>query len=131
MDFNGIVLARILRNVKTCARAETENHMNQSYSFNQLSIFLHAPAKSGVYLLRTSARCIYVGETENLRKTLLAHLHGDSPWISLWAPTQFSFELCSEASRIQVKSELTARLRPVLGNHEHSISSSELGAAAL
>ena len=105
--------------------------MKQSYSFNQLSIFLHAPAKSGVYLLRTSARCIYVGETENLRKTLLAHLHGDSPWISLWAPTQFSFDLCSEASRIQAKNELSIRLRPVLGNHEHLMLTPELSAVAL
>jgi len=105
--------------------------MKQSYSFNQLAIFLHAPAKSGVYLLRTSSRCIYVGETENIRKSLLSHLHGDDPWITLWAPTQFSFELCSEASRSQRQTQLSARLQPVVGNHAPAMPGSGLSAAAL
>ena len=103
--------------------------MKQSYSFNQLSIFLHAPAKSGIYLLRTSARCIYVGETENIRKSLLSHLHGDDPWITLWAPTQFSFELCRETSRAQRQSQLSARLQPVVGHHVSAMPASGLSAA--
>jgi hypothetical protein len=105
--------------------------MNQSYSFTQLSIFLHAPAKSGVYLLRTSARCVYVGETENIRKSLLAHLHGDIPWITVWAPSRFSFELCSDASRTQLKDQLSARLQPVIGNHDRAMAAPGLSAAAL
>jgi hypothetical protein len=105
--------------------------MKQSYSFNQLSIFLHAPAKSGLYLLRTSARCIYVGETDNIRKSLLAHLRGDIPWITLWAPSHFSFELCREASRILRMSQLAAKLQPVIGNHKPATSVSELSVSAL
>ena len=105
--------------------------MNQSYSFTQLSIFLHVPAKSGVYLLRTSARCIYVGETENLRKSLLAHLHGDIPWITVWAPSCFSFELSSDDSRAQLKDQLTARLQPVIGNHDRAMAAPDWTTAAL
>ena len=105
--------------------------MDESYSFSQLSIFLYAPAKSGVYLLRTSARCVYVGETENIRKSLLAHLRGDIPWITVWAPSRFSFELCSDGSRAQLKNKLSAQLQPVIGNHDHPVAVSELRAAAL
>jgi hypothetical protein len=105
--------------------------MKQSHSFNQLSIFLHAPAKSGVYLLRTSARCVYVGETENIRKSLLAHLHGDSPWINLWAPSGFSFELCSDESRVQLKNKLSVQLRPAVGHHDCAVAIPDLSGVAL
>jgi hypothetical protein len=105
--------------------------MKQSHPFNQLSIFLHAPAKSGVYLLRTSARCVYVGETENIRKSLLAHLYGDSPWITLWAPSGFSFELCSDESRAQRKNKLSAQLQPVIGHHDGAMATPDLSAVAL
>ena len=86
----------------------------KSYSFTRLSIHLHAPAKSGVYYLHNSARCIYVGEAENIRHALLAHLQGDIPWITVWAPTGFSFELCSETLRFQKRNELTMLFRPAV-----------------
>jgi hypothetical protein len=105
--------------------------MNQSYSFNQLSIFLHAPAKAGVYLLHTSARCIYVGETDNIRKSLIAHLQGDIPWITVWAPGRFSFELCNDGSRTQLKNQLTARLQPVVGNRDRVMEVPDWSTAAL
>ena len=105
--------------------------MNQNYAFTPLSIILHAPAKSGVYLLRTSARCIYVGETENLRKSLLAHLRGDIPWITVWAPSRFSFALCSDESKTQLKNQLTAGLQPVIGNHLGAMAAPDWTTAAL
>jgi predicted GIY-YIG superfamily endonuclease len=89
--------------------------ITHSYSFTHLSIMLHAPAQSGVYLLRTSSRCIYVGDTDDLRKTLLAHLRGDIPWITLWAPRRFSFIACSERQRADLKAEAIERWRPVIG----------------
>ncbi len=100
------------------------NWIRNSYSFAAVSIFLHAPAKPGIYLLRTSARCIYIGESENIRKSLLAHLHGDLPWITLWAPSRFSFELCADASRSELKNRLVARLQPVIGFHNGAIAKS-------
>ena len=105
--------------------------MNQSYSFTQLSIFLHTPAKSGVYLLHTPGRCIYIGETENLRKSLLAHFYGDIPWISVWAPSGFSFELCTDESRTQLKDQLTARLQPVISNPGSAVAAADWTTAAL
>ncbi|MGE5302050.1 MAG: hypothetical protein ACM3TN_01895 [Alphaproteobacteria bacterium] len=102
-----------------------------SYSFTHLSIVLHAPARPGIYLLRTSARCIYIGETENIRKSLLAYLHGDDPWITVWAPSRFSFKLCSDASRTQLRDQLSVRLQPVIPNHDRAMAVPELNAAAL
>jgi hypothetical protein len=88
----------------------------KSYSFNGLSIRLYAPAQSGVYYLHNSARCIYVGEAENIRRALLGHLQGDIPWITVWAPTGFCCELCPETSRVQKRNELAMRFRPALKN---------------
>jgi hypothetical protein len=87
---------------------------SKSYSFTQFSILLHAPAKAGLYHLHTTARCIYVGEAENIRQTLLAHLRGDIPWITVWDPTGFSFELCSDSSRVERKKELASKLNPAV-----------------
>ncbi len=104
------------------------NWIRSSYSFTQLSIILHAPARAGIYLLRTSARCIYVGESENVRKSLLAHLHGDNPWITVWAPSRFSFELCPNGSKTELKNELQARLLPVISERNHTADSAHLSA---
>ena len=104
------------------------NWILNSYSFAQLSIVVHAPARPGIYLLRTSARCIYIGETENIRKSLLAHLHGDNPWITVWAPSRFPFELCPNGAKTELKNELLARLQPVISERNHAVESAHLGA---
>jgi GIY-YIG catalytic domain-containing protein len=88
---------------------------SKSHSFTQISIFLKAPAKPGVYALYTSTRCIYVGETENLRETLYDHLKGASPWITVWDPSNFSFQLwADDTSRIERKNQLVMELQPAV-----------------
>jgi hypothetical protein len=88
---------------------------SKDHSFTQLSIFLKAPAKPGVYALYTSTRCIYVGESENLRESLYRHLKGDSPWIIVWDPSNFSFELWADCgSRIERKNQLVMELQPAI-----------------
>jgi hypothetical protein len=89
----------------------------KNYSFNGLSIRLHAPAASGVYYLHNSARCIYVGEAENIRRALLSHLQGDIPWITVWDPSGFCFELCPEAVRVEKKKNLIMRFGPAVKDH--------------
>jgi hypothetical protein len=86
----------------------------KSYSFNGLSVRLHAPAASGVYYLHNSARCIYVGEAENIRRALLGHLQGDIPCITVWDPSGFCFELCPETVRVGKKNNLTMRFGPAI-----------------
>lgn len=107
------------------------NWISNSYSFAQFSIVLHAPARPGIYLLRTSARCIYIGETENIRKSLLAHVHGDNPWITVWAPSRFSFALCPNGTKTELRNELVARLQPVISGRNHVADAAHLSAATL
>ncbi len=91
------------------------NWIRKSHAFNELSVLLQAPAKSGIYLLQTSNRCIYIGESDNVRKSLLAHLHGDLPWITVWSPSRFCFELCPDSSRAALRDQLVEQLQPVIG----------------
>jgi hypothetical protein len=86
----------------------------KSYFLTQLSILLSAPAKPAVYGLHTSDRWIFIGETENLRETLQKYLEGDSPWISVWAPTGFCFELWADEPRLDRKDQLVTALRPMI-----------------
>jgi hypothetical protein len=88
----------------------------KSYSFTQLSIFLQVPAKSGIYALHNSTRCIYVGETDNLRKTLQQHLRGDNPWITLWEPNGVYVEPWPEGERQERKNRLVSEFNPILGD---------------
>jgi GIY-YIG catalytic domain len=93
---------------------------SKSYSFTQLGIFLNVPSKSGIYLLHNSSRCIYIGESTNLRKALQEHFRGDTPWITVWNPTGFSFELCSENVRTARKAQLIDELLPIITNAHSS-----------
>jgi len=86
----------------------------KSYAFNQISIFLHAPATSGIYVLHNPTRCLLVGETKNIRRQLLGHLQGDHPLITLWNPSGFCFETCSETLRLNRKRELALQFQPVI-----------------
>ena len=98
----------------------------RSYSFNQLSILLHAPAKSGVYLLHNSVRCLYIGEAENIRQCLLERTRSDDPSITVLDPNGFSFELQSEASKVERKNQLIAEYQPAIENWDGSANDASL-----
>lgn len=85
-----------------------------SYPFTQLSVFLQVPAKPGVYALHNFTRCIYIGDTDNLRKALKRHIRGDNPWVSLWEPSGVYFELWPETGRYERKVHLITEFQPLL-----------------
>jgi hypothetical protein len=87
----------------------------RSHSFTQLSIFLQVPAKSGVYVLHNFTRCIYIGESDNLRNTLQQHLRGDNPWISLWEPSGVYFEIWPKSDRRERKNHLINEIPDFIG----------------
>ena len=93
----------------------------KSFSFTHLSIFLHAPAKPGIYLLHTAIRCVHIAETDNIRQSLLGHLRGDVPWITVWDPTGFSFELWPNVLRTERKNQLISHLQPVVQDSDHVV----------
>jgi hypothetical protein len=94
---------------------------NKSYSFTYFSIFLHAPAKPGIYAIHSENRLIYVGESENIRESLQRHLQGENPWVSVWEPSGFCYEVCLDQSRITRKEQLVAQLRPVVTDHVNAL----------
>jgi len=86
----------------------------KSYSFNELSILLNAPAKSGVYQLHNSSRCLYIGYSDNIRQTLLQHRCGDNSTFIPFDPDGFSFELHPDASRAWRKDRLNSEFEPAI-----------------
>jgi hypothetical protein len=86
----------------------------KSYSFNRLSILFHAPAKPGIYYLHNGRRCIYINDSENIRKSLCHDIKGENPWMVLWAPNAFFYEECSEAARVEKRNKLILQFRPVI-----------------
>ena len=86
----------------------------KSYSLNRLSVFLHAPAKSGVYLLHNSCRCLYIGDSDNIRRSLLQHMRGDHAAIAVFDPDGFSFELQPDASRARRRDQVSSEFEPAV-----------------
>jgi hypothetical protein len=88
-----------------------ENHGNRS--FNHVSIGRNAPAASGVYGLSDSQQWLYVGETSDIQRELLKHLHQPSAFLKGHNPSGFTFELSPPESRIARQSQLVAELEPI------------------
>src|SRR5258708_34346720 len=82
------------------------------FLFQRESILQNAPESSGVYGL-FSAFWIYIGEAENLRARLLAHLCGDDPSICRFQPSGFAFELASPKDRRLRNEKLIRELQPL------------------
>ena len=80
--------------------------------FKAASVQRDAPASSGVYGLSNAGGWIYIGETDNIRARLLAHLQENDPTLRDKKPTGFSFELCHSQNRHARQSQLIVELHP-------------------
>lgn len=69
------------------------------------------PALSGVYGISNAGEWIYIGETDNLLATLLAHLQRPNPRIEP-QPTGFVFEICDRAMRPERHNRLVTEYKP-------------------
>ena len=85
---------------------------NRGYSYNENSISKRAPSASGVYAIFREGLWIYIGETDDIRGRLFAHLKGDNQCIRKYRPTGFSFELCAPGERTARYHELVSDLSP-------------------
>ncbi len=83
------------------------------YTFSHISVQKNAPASSGVYGLSNAREWIFVGETDNIRATLLRHLEETHAPLLERAPTGFSFELCAPYNRPARHERLTQEYDPV------------------
>ncbi len=83
-----------------------------SYQFSRTSILLNAPQEPGIYVLQADTTWIYVGETENIRAQLVAHLDGDNLCITMHSTLRFSYELVPSVIRTWRRDDLIKAYRP-------------------
>lgn len=84
----------------------------RGFTFSPESISKSAPAASGVYAIFREGLWIYIGETDNIRGRLRAHLTGNDRCMARYLPSAFSFELCPAQERVERCAELIADLNP-------------------
>ncbi|HJY08261.1 MAG TPA: hypothetical protein VJ323_18220, partial [Bryobacteraceae bacterium] len=82
-----------------------------------VAVNAHAPTASGVYGLSNSREWVYIGETDNIRGTLLSHLQELDTSIVKRHPTGFAFELCDQPSRPARQDRLVREYEPICNRH--------------
>lgn len=87
-------------------------HNKESYPFTREGIEENAPSGGGVYVLFDQQRFTYVGESDDVRQSLVRHLEGDDTWINAWAPPFFSYELYPASARVARHGALIRELKP-------------------
>jgi hypothetical protein len=66
-----------------------------------------------VYAIYRPNQWVYVGEGQDIRTRLLAHLNGDNPRITRENPTGFQFEEVAPNLRVARQNQLILVLKPV------------------
>ena len=89
------------------------------YTFSLISVQKNAPALSGVYGLSNAREWILVGETDNIKATLLRHLQGTHTPLLERGPTGFTFELCVAHNRAARQERLIQEYQPVFNRRPH------------
>jgi hypothetical protein len=69
-------------------------------------------AASGVYAILAPRRVVYVGESNDIRRSLFRHLNNEDTGMTRFGALSFSFELVPSADRLARKQLLVATLKP-------------------
>ena len=80
--------------------------------FTVPSVREYAPASSGVYGISNAREWIYIGETDNIRESLLGHLGEMNNSLMSRRPTGFVFEVCDRVMRPQRQDRLVLEYEP-------------------
>jgi len=86
-------------------------------SFNAASVREFAPALPGVYGISNASEWIYIGEGDNIREALMAHLRGSSSPLQARRPTGFVFEICDGAAQQARQDRLILEYEPTCNRH--------------
>lgn len=84
---------------------------------NRVAVDRYAPATSGVYGISNAREWIYIGETDDLQGTLLAHLQEPDTPLMKRQPTGFVFEVCDHAARPARQDHLVLEYEPTCNRH--------------
>jgi hypothetical protein len=80
-------------------------------SLTAVSVSSSAPPASGIYGISNAREWIYIGQTDNIRATLLGHLREHSALMKE-QPTGYVFELCDPAARSARQDRLVFEYEP-------------------
>lgn len=80
--------------------------------YDKASIVRSAPTNSGVYVILSGGRWLYVGESGSIRGSLSLQFSGVNPSIMASEPTHFMYELVPDADRAARRRELILEFQP-------------------
>lgn len=83
-------------------------------SFTDNAVRQFAPPVSGLYGLSNARNWLFIGETDNIRESLLGHLRQPDAALSLAPPTGFVFEACERAARAARHQRLVREYAPAV-----------------
>jgi len=86
-------------------------------SFDSHSVQIYAPASAGLYGISNSHEWIYIGEAENIRAALLAHLNDLGSPLMRRQPTGFVFEVSHGPGRATRQDRLVLEYEPFCNRH--------------
>jgi hypothetical protein len=85
--------------------------MGEAYTLSWAGIG-QAPESSGVYIIFSRKRWVYVGESDNIRRSLFRHLNGAPPRLSGHGPLSFTFERAAAGDRTARWQAMVTDLKP-------------------
>jgi hypothetical protein len=85
--------------------------------FGAVAIRTYAPSVSGVYGISNSQQWIYIGETDDIKGALLAHLKEHDTSVSQKGPTGFVYEVCDPGRRAGRQDRLVSEYEPACNRH--------------
>ncbi len=85
--------------------------IGEAYTLGPAGIH-QAPEGSGVYTIFSRRRWVYVGASDNIRRSLFHHLNGSPPRLSGHGPLSFTFELAGAGDRTARWQAMVQDLKP-------------------
>jgi hypothetical protein len=85
---------------------------NDTFAFAFRAVTDKAPNASGVYTIHTSRRWLYVGESDDIKQSLFAHLNAPGGCLARRGPLSFSFEAIAPEHRVDRRQALVTALAP-------------------
>ena len=84
----------------------------ETYALGYAGVSQKAPDASGIYTIYSAARWIYIGESDDIRRSLFLHLNEATPCMDRFGPLSFSFELVAGVERRARCEALVAAMEP-------------------
>ena len=80
--------------------------------FTSGAVQVYAPSNGGVYGISNAREWVYIGQTNDIRDALLAHLEDVEAWLMRREPIGFVFEICDSSARSTRQDRLVQEYEP-------------------